>query len=507
MLLEKLNLREQPFGVTPDPRFFYPSTSHREALASLVYGVQSDRAFMAMIAQPGMGKTMLLFNLLQQLGATARTAFLFQTQCDSREFLGYLLTDLGLNVCGYDPIRMHEELKAELLKEAHAGRKVVLVVDEAQNLSTSVLETIRLLSDFENPRRKLVQIILAGQPQLGQKLASPELVQLRQRLSLIIQIKPLSREEIATYIARRLQVAGYSGPALFTPEAVGLIAGQSRGIPRIVNNYCFNALSIACATQKDEVSAEMVAEVARDLDLVDLLAVGNEAEENNDTAPIDLPIFAPEPIAALAPGPAAAPLTQVATNGSGGLLPVSSPLSDLHKDWPKLNSELACLSTPYSARRNALLVPRSRNVSGSRTELEIGVFVIIRKLVHSSEILATRVSPGWSKGAATQGNLATLAAMTIVRGAKALESATVFASQVAVPAAQQLVLRTRTTLKRARFSAIPFLLRLRRRMAHRVLSLINSFNPRPKSASPMTRLPTTARNTDFVECKAEGANV
>lgn len=294
MLLEYFRLREQPFGVTPDPRFFYPSDTHREALASLRYGIQAERAFMAMVAQPGMGKTMLLFNLLEQLGAGVRTAFLFQTQCDSRELLGYLLTDLGLKVEGYDPIQMHEQLKSELLKEAQAGRRVVVIVDEAQNLDTSVLETVRLLSDFECPSRKLMQIILAGQPQLSQKIGSHELVQLRQRLSMIIQIKPLAGRDVATYIARRLQVAGYTGPALFSPEAVGLIAARSRGIPRIVNNYCFNALSLAFALKKTTVDTDVVHEVANDLEIVDLSADNTPVAEGNDIIPIELPVLPPE---------------------------------------------------------------------------------------------------------------------------------------------------------------------------------------------------------------------
>ncbi|HVH86519.1 MAG TPA: AAA family ATPase, partial [Terriglobales bacterium] len=272
----------------------YPSATHREAMASLQYGVQSERAFMAMVAQPGMGKTMLLFNLLQQLGGGFRTAFLFQTQCDSREFLGFLLTDLGLKVQGYDPIQLHEQLKAELLREARAGRRVVVIVDEAQNLDTSVLETVRLLSDFESPSRKLMQIILAGQPQLSKKIASPELVQLRQRLSMIIQIKPLAGKDVATYMARRLQVAGYTGPALFSPEAVGLIAARSHGIPRIINNYCFNALSLAFASQKPTVEADIVLEVARDLEILDCSADSTEVAESNEITPIELPVFAPE---------------------------------------------------------------------------------------------------------------------------------------------------------------------------------------------------------------------
>lgn len=299
MLLDYFRLREQPFGVTPDPRFFYPSDTHREAMASLLYGVQSERAFMAMVAQPGMGKTMLLFHLLEQLGSGVRTAFLFQTQCDSRELLGYLLTDLGLKVHGFDSIQMHEQLKEELLREARAGRRVVVIIDEAQNLDASVLETVRLLSDFECPSRKLMQIILAGQPQLSQKIGNPELIQLRQRLSMIIQIKPLAGKDVATYIARRLQVAGYAGPALFSSEAVGMIAVRSRGIPRIINNYCFNALSLAFAMKKTVIDAEVVSEVAHDLELVDLYADGTTIAESNEIIPIELPVLPPETRAAV----------------------------------------------------------------------------------------------------------------------------------------------------------------------------------------------------------------
>lgn len=330
MLLDYFRLREQPFGVTPDPRFFYPSDTHREAMASLLYGVQSERAFMAMIAQPGMGKTMLLFHLLEQLGSGVRTAFLFQTQCDSRELLGYLLTDLGLKVQGYDPIQMHEQLKEELLREARAGRRVVVIVDEAQNLDASVLETVRLLSDFECPRRKLMQIILAGQPQLSQKLGSAELVQLRQRLSMIIQIKPLPGKDVATYIARRLQVAGYTGPALFSPEAVGIIAVRSRGIPRIINNYCFNSLSLAFAMKKTTVDADVVSEIAHDLELVDLYADGAATVESNDILPIELPVLPPETRAAASVRASAHWMTNdPAAMSTGPVAPESLGIRDL----------------------------------------------------------------------------------------------------------------------------------------------------------------------------------
>lgn len=330
MLLDYFRLREQPFGVTPDPRFFYPSDTHREAMASLLYGVQSERAFMAMVAQPGMGKTMLLFHLLEQLGSGVRTAFLFQTQCDSRELLGYLLTDLGLKVQGYDPIQMHEHLKEELLREARAGRRVLVIVDEAQNLDASVLETVRLLSDFECPSRKLMQIILAGQPQLSQKLGSAELIQLRQRLSMIIQIKPLPAKDVATYIARRLQVAGYTGPALFSPEAVGIIAARSRGIPRIINNYCFNSLSLAFGIKKTTVDADVVSEVAHDLELVDLYADGTETVESNDILPIELPVLPPETRVAVPLRASAHWMgSEAASVSKGSLAPESLGIRDL----------------------------------------------------------------------------------------------------------------------------------------------------------------------------------
>src|SRR6266478_5579064 len=166
MFLDYYRLREQPFGVTPDPRFLYLSPAHREALASLYYGIEAGRGFLALIAKPGMGKTTLLFQLLEKFQGNARTAFLFQTQCSSREFMRFLLAELGFESQEQDFVRMHEEFNKLLLQEARAGKRFIIVVDEAQNLDPSVLETVRLLSDFETPQAKLLQIILSGQPEL-----------------------------------------------------------------------------------------------------------------------------------------------------------------------------------------------------------------------------------------------------------------------------------------------------------------------------------------------------
>ena len=292
MFLDFYNLREQPFGVTPDPRYLYLSATHREALASLYYGIEAGRGFMALIAKPGMGKTTLLFQLLERLRASARTIFLFQTQCDLREFFRYLLADLGIDARALDLVEMHEQLNQVLIREARANRRLVLVIDEAQNLDNTVLESVRLLSDFETPSAKLMQIVLAGQPQLAEKLARPDLAQLRQRVSILARLEPLSAEEIDGYIDHRLQVAGHQGGALFKPEARALIAARSEGIPRNINNLCFNALSIGYALKKKTIDRSVIQEVVADLELDPLRP---EGPAGSDPAPDPDPEPEPEP--------------------------------------------------------------------------------------------------------------------------------------------------------------------------------------------------------------------
>ena len=267
MFLDFYGLREQPFGVTPDPRFLYLSPAHREALASLYYGVEAERGFLALIAKPGLGKTTLLFHLLEKLRRNARTVFLFQTQCNSREFMRFLLAELGVEGPDQDFVHLHEQFNKMLLAESRAGRRFIVVIDEAQNLDASVLETVRLLSDFETPQAKLLQIILSGQPELAEKLASPRLSQLRQRVSLLNRLVPLSVEESGRYIQHRLRVAGYCGEQLFAPPALKAIAHFSAGIPRNINNCCFNALSLGFALGQKVVDLSMVEEVIDDLDI------------------------------------------------------------------------------------------------------------------------------------------------------------------------------------------------------------------------------------------------
>src|SRR5271157_2996942 len=203
MFLDFYGLREQPFGVTPDPAYLYPSRTHCEALDSLTEAILGDRGFLALIAEPGMGKTTLLYQVLKGLRENARAVFLFQTQCNAREFFEYLMSELGVNSTGMGIVAMHNKLNEILFAEMLAGKRFVLIVDEAQNLDESVLETIRLLSNFETSHAKLLQIVLAGQPQLGAKLQEPQLKQLLQRITVVRQLEALTEEETAGYIRHR----------------------------------------------------------------------------------------------------------------------------------------------------------------------------------------------------------------------------------------------------------------------------------------------------------------
>jgi len=267
MYLSFFNLKEQPFGVTPDPRFLYLSEAHKEALASLYYGIDANRGFIGLIAQPGMGKTTMLFHMLETFRTSARIAFLFQTHCNSREFMRLLLAELGCEEDTQDLVRMYDEFNTRLLKVAEEGNRLIVVVDEAQNLEPEVLETLRLLSNFETSKAKLMHIILAGQPALAQKLSSPSLSQLRQRISIVQGLAPLPTWEVKNYVEHRLRIGGYKGSPIFSADVYGSIAAATEGIPRNINNFCFNALSLACALRKRTVDAEIVNEVISDLDL------------------------------------------------------------------------------------------------------------------------------------------------------------------------------------------------------------------------------------------------
>jgi general secretion pathway protein A len=290
MVLNYYKLAEQPFGVTPDPRYLYLSPTHREALASALYGITVGRGFTALIAKPGMGKTTILFHLLQKLQGSARTVFLFQTQSSPRDLVRSLLVDLGIEDDGGDLVQMQAKMNQALLQHSTSGKRFVVVIDEAQNLDESVLEVVRMLSNFETPREKLMQIVLAGQPQLAKRLASPSMEQLRQRVSIVARLMPLDVAETRAYIEHRLYIAGYeSKTPLFTDRAFAMIAKYSGGIPRNINNLCFNAMSLGCVRKQETIDRDVIKEVLTDLDLTPLFEDAPVAGSKPSSTPVTVP--------------------------------------------------------------------------------------------------------------------------------------------------------------------------------------------------------------------------
>ncbi len=285
MFLDFYKLTEQPFGVTPNPRYLYLTPTHREAMASIFYGVIENRGFTALIAPPGMGKTTLLFELLQRCSAL-RTVFLFQFQSSPEGLMRSLLAELGIDGAR-DITEMQEQLNQAILREAAEGKRLVVVVDEAQNFAEPVLEVLRMLSNFETSSEKLVHIVLAGQPQLAEKMLAPSLAQLRQRISIVARLAPLDSAETHAYIDHRLRIAGCtSGKPIFSEGASELIAHYAGGIPRNINNLCFNALSFGCSLKRKAIDRELIDEVYQDLDFRSLLPQpGIEEMEKREPAP------------------------------------------------------------------------------------------------------------------------------------------------------------------------------------------------------------------------------
>ena len=263
MYLAFYGLREKPFGVTPDPHFLYLTPSHREALAELVYGVQEKKGFLVLTGEVGTGKTTLLHALLRRLDAQTAAAFVFNSTLPFEALLEYALEDFGVSKPGESYAQRLMALNTFLIERRRAGQNTVLIIDEAQNLSPESLEQVRLLSNFETPTEKLLQILLVGQPELDQRLALPALRQLKQRIALRCRIQPLSADEVVEYIRARLRTAGARDSGLFTPEALARVAAHSGGVPRVVNALCDHALLIGYADQERRIDRRIVDDAIR----------------------------------------------------------------------------------------------------------------------------------------------------------------------------------------------------------------------------------------------------
>ena len=271
-LFTHFGLQENPFGVTPDIRFLYQSHTHHEALTSLINGIDFGFGFQVLIGQPGMGKTSLLFSLLEKFRTAAHTAFVFQPQSEPHDLLQSVLYELGTSSAETSLHKLFEQVNDVLYSAAQERKRVILVVDEAQNLDLVVLEALRQLSNFETPDAKLVQVVLAGQPQLAEKLAASTHEQLRQRISAISRLRPLGLDETEAYIHHRLTTAGYSGVDLFTEDGVRLIWNHSKGIPRNINTLCFAAMILGFEAGTKSIDERILEEAARNLDLNSALA-------------------------------------------------------------------------------------------------------------------------------------------------------------------------------------------------------------------------------------------
>jgi general secretion pathway protein A len=265
MYTEYYQLREKPFSLSPDPRFLYLSTSHREALAHVLYGVERGEGFIAVTGEVGTGKTTLCRAILERLGSQAEVAYLFNPSISGEELVGAICAELGLPFRGRSRAELHEELNDFLVAMHGAGRRVLLIVDEAQDLPVETLEEIRLLSNLETSTSKLIQIVLFGQPELDEQLDSRALRQLRQRISVRWRLAPLSAAESREYVRHRLRIAAGSSREIFTRAALREIRRRSRGIPRLVNLLADRALLAGYASGAERIGTAHVGQAAREI--------------------------------------------------------------------------------------------------------------------------------------------------------------------------------------------------------------------------------------------------
>ena len=259
---------ESPFSLSPDPAFFYRSEQHEEALANLVYGVQARKGFIVLSGEVGTGKTTMLECLRDYLEANyVEFAFLFNSRITSDQFFEMIAYDLDLPCARTSKTEVLFALNQLLVEQAQDGRTVVLIVDEAHNLEWEVLEEIRLLGNLENRNGKLLQIILAGQPELDRKLDAPNLRQLKQRIVLRCNLQPFTLRDAVDYMLTRLEKAGMANQTIFSEELMAEVHLRAQGIPRVINAICDNLLLTAFAMESRVCSVDMLDEVCKDMRL------------------------------------------------------------------------------------------------------------------------------------------------------------------------------------------------------------------------------------------------
>ena len=258
MYLDYYGLHEKPFNVTSDPSFLYLSKRHKEAFSYLIYGIKERKGFLEITGEIGTGKTTLCRALLNQLDPRTKAAFIFNSDLSELQILQAIIEDLDIKIKKKTKIELFNQLNNFLLEQLGLGNNVILILDEAQNLKPKVLEQLRMLSNLETEKEKLFQIVLVGQPELRDKLNSPNLRQLRQRIGVRYHILPLEETEVADYINHRLHVAGSNGSIKFTEEAIEKIYEYSTGLPRLINIVSDKALLLGFVLEMDEINGKII---------------------------------------------------------------------------------------------------------------------------------------------------------------------------------------------------------------------------------------------------------
>ncbi|MDP8259669.1 MAG: AAA family ATPase [Candidatus Gygaella obscura] len=261
MYTQYYSLKERPFNVTSDPSFFFLSTSHKEALAALIYGIKERKGILCLTGEVGTGKTTICKALVKQLDESVKSAFILNPDFSNLQLIGLILSDFGINAKKKDKLSMINELNKFLLNLAKENKNAVLIVDESQNLKPKQLEQIRLLSNLETEKQKLLQIVLVGQPELTEKLNLTSLRQLDQRIMVHYDVKPLEKVDVAAYIHHRLKKAGCLSNVEFDDMSINEIFNYSFGIPRVINIICDLALLAGFVRDTKKISAEIIKEV------------------------------------------------------------------------------------------------------------------------------------------------------------------------------------------------------------------------------------------------------
>jgi len=264
--LQYYGLSEPPFDITPNPRFLFYSAKHREAFNHLLYGIRERKGFVQMTGEVGAGKTTLCRAMLEQLDGHFATALILNPIMSAGELMKAVAVEFGLPVNGLDRLDTLAVINQFLLKQVERGKDTVLIIDEAQDLTDELLEQVRLLSNLETDNRKLLQIVLLGQPELRARLNNPRLRQLRQRITVRYHLLPLTREEVVRYVQHRLHVSGGNGTPYFTRPALWRVHHYSQGIPRLVNAVCDKALLAGYVQHSERIDFRMVGRAVRELE-------------------------------------------------------------------------------------------------------------------------------------------------------------------------------------------------------------------------------------------------